>query len=138
MRIFQLKSLHVLAIVFSLVFLAGCSSLARNSATPEAVVAERAQAWADSLLAGNLQGAYEFTSPGYRQFASVGRYHARIAGAGRWSTANVESVECEPKMCIVEIWVEYRVEHLDVDVRRPREYRWIQTEGNWWLYVSSR
>lgn len=136
MRKLKMKALYSIASVLVVVFLAGCSSLLSDSRSPEEIVAQRAQAWADALLAGSLEGAYEYTSPGYRQFASVGWYNARIAGAGRWSAAEVESVECEPELCNVVIWVEYRVEHLDVDVRRPREYRWIYSDNNWWLYVS--
>lgn len=125
----------LLAITASLV-ISGCASITPDNRSPEEIVAERAQAWADALLEGDLSGAYAFTSPSYRQFASVGRYNARIHGTSRWTSANVDSVTCEPEVCTVRIWVEYSVPQLGVEARRPRDYRWVQSEGAWWLYVS--
>jgi hypothetical protein len=134
LRLFDSFRLPVLVMLVG--FLPGCASLTPDNRPPEEIVAERAQGWADALLEGNLQGAYEFTSPSYRQFASVGRYNARIQGAARWTKADVDTVTCEPEVCTVRIWVEYSVPQLGVEARRPRDYRWVLSEGAWWLYVS--
>mgnify|MGYP001821925323 CR=1 FL=1 len=72
--------------------------------TPEELVRERAQAWADALLAKDLEAAYQFTSPNYRQFSAVGKYHARVAGAGNWREADVTEVDCsEQTLSLIHI-----------------------------------
>ncbi len=120
------------------VIVSGCSTLGLQG-PPEEVVAKRAQAWADALLAGNLEGAYKYTSPNYRQFATMGRYHARVEGTWRWEVADVSKVECEPEACTVTFDLQYDVKHLGLyDIRRPKEYRWVLVENRWWLYVPPK
>lgn len=116
----------------------GCAGLGVDNRPAEQIVAERAQAWADALLADDHESAYAFTSPGYRQFASADKYHARVAGTARWETAEIGRVTCEESACDVRVVVEYPGYKGTVDVRRPRDYRWVLSEGQWWLYVTPR
>jgi hypothetical protein len=116
--------------------LSACSE--RQSSSPEqveGVVRERAQAWADALIAGDLEGAYALTSPNYRQIATSGAYHARVAGSAGWDKAQVDEIQCSDIVCKVKYLVEYRVDHMKVDVRRPLDYKWVEFEGEWYLYV---
>ncbi len=115
--------------------LTGCAGLVTEK-PPEEQVRERAQAWADALLNDDLQGAYELTSPNYRSFASVGAYHARVVGTGRWKSAEVTEVACKAEMCEVTFVLEYFARQVNVDVRRPRTYKWVKTDGQWWQYVA--
>lgn len=116
-----------------------CDSEIGRTPTPEEAVKERAQGWMDALLKGDLLGAYNFTSPNYRQFASAGTYHARVGGAGGWDTGTVDAVECEPQVCTVRYMVEYEIRRMGgVKNRRPLEYKWVELEGEWWLYVPAK
>lgn len=122
-------------VVAGIAALFGCGA----AETPEETVARRAQAWADSLIAKDLQKAYTYTSPAYRQSATVGAYHARIAGAGNWTGAKVSAVECEQEVCNATVMVEYAVRRLGVGtIRRPMTWRWLETDGEWWLYVDPK
>jgi len=118
------------------VLLSGCAGLGTDRPAEE-VVRERAQAWADALLDDDLKAAYQYTSPGYRSYATAGTYHARVAGAGRWKKAEVRQVTCVEKACEVTFTLEYRSPKAGADVRRLRQYRWINLKGQWWLYVSA-
>lgn len=118
--------------------LAGCETLGLDNRPPEEIVAQRAQAWADALLEGNLKRAYKYTSPNYRKFATLGRYNARVEGTSRWDTAQVDRVECETEACTVTFYLEYDAPHMKVQIRRPREYRWVRVENRWWLYVPPK
>ena len=115
--------------------LAGCAGLFTEKPAEERV-RERAQAWADALLDDDLERAYAFTSPNYRSFAGVGSYHARIVGAGVWKSAEVSEVVCEETVCDVTFTLNYFSRPANVDVVRPRTYRWVKTDGQWWLYVA--
>lgn len=118
--------------------LAGCAGESPPpTATPEELVRERAQAWADALLAKNLEAAYQFTSPNYRQFSAVGKYHARVAGAGNWREAEVTEVDCSEQTCDVHLIVKYYIPQMKMVNETRLEYRWVQLEGEWWLYVPA-
>ena len=116
--------------------LVSCSDV--KPLSPEEAVTQRAQGWLDALLDGNLEGAYAFTSPSYRQSATAGRYHARIEGAGRWTTGAVDRATCKDSVCEVRIIVEYEIPQMGVHNRRPLDYVWIEVDGQWWLYVSAQ
>jgi hypothetical protein len=115
----------------------GCATTGVQ-APPEEAVKLRAQAWADELLAHDFQGAWEFTSPSYRQFTPVDKYKARNLGTSRWTSAKVYSVSCEDDVCDVTLEVEYKIPRLNMSNKRALEYKWLETEGNWWLHVPAK
>lgn len=118
--------------------LAGCSSIGSvGNKAPEDLVRERAQAWADAASSGDWRLAYTYTSPGYRQTATAGRYHAQIAGARSWLSATVRDVECVESSCKVTFILEYKAREMDMIIRRPRQYTWVESEGQWWLYIPA-
>ena len=120
----------VLPIVAIMLFAACTEPLA-----PEEAVRQRAQAWMDALLASDLEGAYAYTSPSYRQLANVGRYHARVQGSGRWITGEVSNVVCQEHVCQVRVTIEYEIKRMGIRNRKPMDYKWIEADGEWWLYV---
>lgn len=109
-----------------------------SSLPPEEQVRIRAQEWADALLDGDLWAAYEYTSPSYREFADAGRYNARVAGVHQWKTATVRDVECTETACEVTLILEYQAYKSEFDIRRPRRFTWVLSEGEWWLYVPAQ
>jgi len=134
--VYTVKGMWTAFLLSGLLLLGGCSS----PATPEEQVAKRAQEWADALLAKDLNTAYTYTSPSYRQSATPGIYHARIAGAGSWTGAEVTEVVCEqPEVCEVTIKIEYTAGHMGaVTIGRPIDWRWLKSDGQWWLYVPPK
>lgn len=130
------KPVGVACLVLALAAAGGCVQLGlKEDLPPEEKVRIRAQAWLDALLTHDLHGAYELTSPNYRKFADAGRYNARVQGTSVWDRGEIDTVVCEEASCTVRIIVEYRAERMKVDIRRPREYKWVESEGEWWLYV---
>jgi len=120
------------------IMLLGCGDRNTEPLTSEEAVRLRAQGWLDALLNGDLEGAYGYTSPSYRQFANAGRYHARVEGTGSWDTGIVDTVVCDGPACKVRTIVEYDIKQMGVRNRRPLDYKWIEVEGEWWLFVPAR
>ena len=132
------KKLNLVVLLLAL-SLFGCNSEQGSvNRPPEEVVRERAQAWADALLAKDLSSAYAFTSPVYRQFATVGQYHSRVAGAANWLSALVETVQCREEVCDVRLRVEYEIKARQLRNSRPMDYKWIRNDAQWWLYVPPK
>jgi hypothetical protein len=120
-------------------FVGGCASVGTQSQLPpEEIVRLRAQAWADDLRAADIEGAWAFTSPTYRQFSTADQYHFLVLGSARWTSAVVDSVKCAEDVCDVGIMVEYHIPRLKLSNRRVLEYKWVEAEGDWWLHVPSK
>ncbi len=128
----------LVAVPMLAMLLSGCGDHNAEPMAPEETVRVRAQGWLDALLNGDLEGAYAYTSPSFRQFATAGRYHARVEGAASWDTAVVDKVVCDGPACEVRIIVEYEIKRMGVRNRRPLDYKWIEVEGEWWLFVPAR
>ena len=129
------KAIAVHGLVFA-ALLSGCAGLGTDRPAEE-VVRDRAQAWADALLEDDLEGAYRYTSPSYRSYASAGTYHARVQGTSRWDKAEVQTVECATeRLCEVTLLLEYPGLRGEGTVRRSRSYKWVESQGRWWIYVA--
>jgi hypothetical protein len=102
-------------------------------ATPEEAVAARAQAYLDALLSQDIEKAYQFTSPGYRELNSFALYRLRVAGVGAWRGGEVGAVSCQEDVCDVELMVTYRLIRQRMENTRPINHRWIKSDGNWWI-----
>ena len=116
----------------------GCAGFGKPDLPPEEEVRLRAQAWADALMARDLSGAYAYTSPNYRQYASSGSYNVFVGGSTSWTSAVVDSVRCQEEVCDVRVMVEYRLPQYKVSNRRPLDYKWLKVDGDWWLYVPAK
>jgi uncharacterized protein YceK len=132
-----MKRTAILVAALALLTLGGCAGL-MTQATPEEQVRQRAQAWADTLLEGNLKEAWAFTSPAYRQFSGPGQYNVEVAGATRWTAAQVDAVECAEDVCEVSVLVSYEIKRLGMKNTRPLDYKWLKADRDWWLYVPIR
>jgi hypothetical protein len=126
-------------IVLWLAFSTGCANLSNKQGLPdEEQVRVRAQAWADALIANDLKGAYSFTSPNYRQYASAGRYNGLVAGRDSYISMVVESVTCGESVCDVRCLVEYEILRYGMKTQRLIDYKWVNVAGEWWLYVPPK
>jgi len=126
-------------LVLVAVLAVGCSdSGAKRQKPPEEAVKVRAQAWADDLLKGDLQGAWAYTSPHFRQFSSSKDDSRFVLGSGRWTSAVVDNVQCAEEVCDVRIVIEYEIKQIKSTNRRPLDYKWVLVDGEWWLHVPAK
>lgn len=121
------------AIALSVVLVSGCAGQFKAQ-TPEEEVAQLSQARLDALLAKDIERAYKFTSPAYRSSVSLARYRPHVAGVGGWQSASVESVSCEEQVCDVRTNITYRTAMIKADIPTQITERWINIDGNWWIY----
>lgn len=109
----------------------GCVSAPGLKGTAEERVRARAQERWDALIAGDVEKAYSYFSPGARQARSLASYRAMIR-VGFWKSAKVESVECpSPGVCRVAVQVEYTFR--GADLFSPVKEEWVLSDQQWWM-----
>jgi hypothetical protein len=118
--------------------LVGCAGIpsdgiSTRSASPEEIVAERAQKRWDALVAGDVEKAYAYLSPASRQIRSLAVYRSSLK-IGFWKAAKVERVLCpETRLCEVHLIIEYVQ---GFTIASPARESWAQTEGQWWYVLK--
>ena len=116
--------------------LAACAGTQTQPA--DAVVAERAQARWDALLAGDYDTAYALYSPGYRSGISRTDFEIQYRlRKVRWKTAEYQSHECADNACTVHFMMTYTVNSPVPGLKKYKgrsrvEESWVHTRGNWW------
>ena len=101
--------------------------------------AERAQARWDSLLSGDLDGAYQFLSPGYRSAVSSLQYQRAMLGKKvQWVAARVSASECSESSCKVLVSLDFEIYGALPGVPKFEgsqevSENWVNTDGQWWL-----
>jgi hypothetical protein len=99
----------------------------------------RAQARWDRLLAGDIAGAYEYLSPGYRSGTTAMQYQREVLlKKVRWTGAEYIGSDCSESVCKVSISLDYAVMGALPGVPRYQSSRtitenWIWLDGQWWL-----
>lgn len=111
----------------------GCATTPK---TPEEIVAGRSQARLDALMAGDLDTAIEYSTPGYRESFDKGDLASAYFGVRNWTSAEVDVVVCEVQRCVVKYIVEYEIRRPKFTNRRPLTETWVLTDGQW--YVTRR
>jgi hypothetical protein len=128
------RAVRVLLLAVSVLTLAACA--ATGPKTPPVV--ERAQARWNAVVAGDLETAYSYYSPGYRSATSIVDFgiawRARKVG---YESAAYKEHSCEENRCSVSFEVVFKVNRpvpgLDVwEGRQVVEDTWIRTDGEWW------
>ena len=128
----------ILGMCVGLGVLVGCAGISsdgisKRGASPEEIVAERAQKRWDALVAGDAEKAYAYLSPASRQIRSLAAYTGSLK-LGFWKAAKVERVVCpEPGLCEVHLVIEYVQ---GFAVASPARESWAQTEGQWWYVLK--
>jgi hypothetical protein len=130
-------SLAVLMAATAAVALSGCAVFGINKdsdpAAKEKVVAERAQARWQSLIKGDLDGAYAYLSEGSKATTPLDVYKSKFR-LGRWRQAKVEKVECEAEVCKVEMQITFD-HRLMKGIQTPLNENWIIEKGSaWYVY----
>lgn len=136
MKLHSSRTILTSALLASL-FLGGCAGLDMGKA-PEQIVAERAVARWNAVIANKWDEAYAYATPGYRAANSVEAYQARIQSAViRREAVEVSRVECpQADACTATLVLSYQ----SVMPGYPRlstqfTERWILDDGKWYIHV---
>ncbi len=132
-----LKRRNVLLITLccSLLLLCACATTART----ENSIEKRATARWNAVLSGDLAGAYEFLSPGFRSSVSSTQYQRSILlKQVKWTGARYMESECTETICKVKISVDYTVYGAlpgvnSFDSTQTIHESWVLVDGNWYL-----
>lgn len=130
------QSALLLAFMVTGLFLSACATQAPESR--EISIAERAQQRWDTLLAGDLEAAYEFYSPGYRSSTSLIDFAFGIRSRRvHWTTAQYKEHSCLEQSCTVIFEVGFTVAMpvpglTKWDGNDTLEEKWVKTGGHWW------
>lgn len=119
----------------SLLLLTACASSVSKESAVEKRVTER---W-DLLFSGDLAGAYEYLSPGYRSSVSSVQYQRSILiQPVKWTSATYKGRVCEETVCKVKISVGFTVYGALPGVKsfsdvQDIEESWMLVSGKWYL-----
>ena len=102
-------------------------------------IEERAIARWDTLLSGDLDGAYQFLSPAFRSSVSSLQYQRKLQlQKVSWTAAHYIESECSESTCKVRISLDYSLIGVLPGVRRydgtqTVEENWVRRDGTWWM-----
>lgn len=126
-----------LTAAFLLAFLTVSCATTPQPTTPEEIVAQRAGARWDALIAGNWEKAYSFGTPAYRNAIDVNGFRKRSGGQANWLSREVRHVGCKDDVCTVLVRIGFRptmprgLPELHTDF----EERWVFVDGDWWVFL---
>ena len=119
--------------------LAGCGAMQPVQSTGAAgsgaetvsrLVVDRAQQRWNALLKQDMDGAYQFISPGGRSVMTVQQYRPRV-NTGFWRGAKATTASCAAETCEVTVLVDLIIE--GVKFTNPIKETWILDAGKWWF-----
>lgn len=130
-RAFVVTGLATLAV------LSGCAST--PGASPEQIVAQRAQERWDHLLKLEFSKAYTYLSPAERAVTSEENYVQRFGRGATWVSAKAGAASCETaERCTVKVNLETQVVargFKDPIKTNPTEI-WVLENGQWWFHKN--
>jgi hypothetical protein len=122
-------------LVFSLVLLSACAT----TAVPEIKFEDRVMGRWNAILTGDLAGAYEYLSPGYRSSVSSLDYQRSILQKRvQWKNAEYIESNCTETTCKAKIYLDYVLYGAlpgvkSFEGRQAIQESWVLTDGNWYL-----
>lgn len=125
---------HV-TLICGILLMSACTSNMPKEASVEDRVAAR---W-EKLLGGDIAGAYEYLSPGYRSSVSSMDYQRSILlKRVQWTSAEYKYSECIESTCDVTILLGYKVAGALPGVKSYEGKKdivetWIMVDGMWYL-----
>ena len=129
------RRVGLMGVVCGLLLLSACAT----SVSTEVQVEQRATARWETLLSGDLAGAYEYLSPGYRSSVTSIQYQQSILRQQvQWTSAKYLESTCEETTCNVKILLGYTVYAAlpgvkSFDGTKDIEESWVLSSGNWYL-----
>ncbi|MBK9468441.1 MAG: hypothetical protein IPO20_11000 [Gammaproteobacteria bacterium] len=128
----------VLFAVVASLLLGACAALPQKPV--EEVVKARVAAHQQARLENNLELAYTFTSPGYRETHPYKAYLGKMGASIKRRAFDIKSVSCEVDLCNVVVELSYTYGGLaggkmgaDTVMQREMNEKWIRADGEWWL-----
>ncbi len=116
-------------------FAAGCASL--GASKPEDAVKQRAEAYWKARAAGQVDKAYELTSPSYRKVHTFDQFKMQFGNGASIKGVSVVKVDCEAEKCTVRTKVEAAPALMGVSVGTIATHLdeiWLVEDGQWWRY----
>lgn len=116
-------------------FAAGCASL--GASKPEDAVKQRAEAYWKARAAGQVDKAYELTSPSYRKVHTFDQFKMQFGNGASIKGVSVIKVDCEAEKCTVRTKVEAAPALMGVSVGTIATHLdeiWLLEDGQWWRY----
>ena len=116
-------------------FAAGCASL--GASKPEDAVKQRAEAYWKARAAGQVDKAYELTSPSYRKVHTFDQFKMQLGNGASIKGVSVFKVDCEAEKCTVRTKVEATPALMGVSVGTIATHLdeiWLLEDGQWWRY----
>ena len=129
------RSMLVAGLCCSLVLLSACAT----KMSTENVLEERATARWETLLSGDLAGAYEYLSPGFRSSVPSLQYQRRLLlNKVKWTGAHYIESDCTETTCKVKISLDYTVYGAipgvkSFDGTQEIEESWVKVNGTWYF-----
>jgi len=129
------RNMGLISMVCSLLLLMGCAT----AVTTQNQIEERAMGRWDALFSGDLAGAYEYLSPGYRSSVSSLQYQRSILlKRVKWTSADYLEAECAETTCNVRISLGFTVYGAlpgvsSFDGKQIIDESWLLVDGNWYL-----
>jgi len=130
------QAANLLSVIITFLMIAACS----DPATPEQQVAERALERWQAIIDNDLESAYAFLSPAYRQAVPLTMYQGRLGQHVSWRDAEVKSVSCATDACDVAVQISYRYNMPNfekLENSRLFKEKWIRIEDDWWYFEKS-
>ena len=116
-------------------FAAGCASL--GASKPEDAVKQRAEAYWKARAAGQVDKAYELTSPSYRKVHTFDQFKMQFGNGASIKGVSVVKVDCEAEKCTVRTKVEAAPALMGVSegtIATHLDEIWLLEDGQWWRY----
>ncbi|MBS3747422.1 MAG: lipoprotein [Wenzhouxiangellaceae bacterium] len=137
------KISNLIFAIGAVALLAACSD--PDPRSPEEIVAERAQARWDALVAQDFETAREYYTPGYRQQTSAADFADEMQRRPvKWTDVEVRSAECseEEPSCRLRSVVSYQVPASipgagTLESKSAVTEIWLQINGEWWYSADA-
>jgi hypothetical protein len=123
------------AVICAFFFLSACAT----TQSTQVLIEQRATARWEALLSGDLAGAYEYLSPGYRSSVPSLQYQRSVLTQRvNWTGARYLESECEEATCTVKVSLDYAITGALPGVRTYKGTRtvkesWVLVDGTWYL-----
>jgi len=134
------KYVNWMGLMCSLVLLSACATPVSKENQIEKRVTER---W-DTIFSGDLAGAYEFLSPGFRSSVSSQQYQRSLLMQNvQWTSAEYMQSECEETTCVARVSVGFTVYGAlrgvkSFDGTQILEESWVLADGQWYFVPATQ
>lgn len=131
-------ALRIAAAALAVLILAACGPQEPPRPDHE-IVAERAQARWDALIAGDFATALTYYTPGFQEQTPADAFAADMSNRPvQWVSAEHRESTCEGDRCAVEMLVGYRLPSAPAQLsglgnQRPVEETWVRIDDGWWF-----